>query len=284
MLKNPMSPLWSPKRSWHWKWQIWVLLMGRGLSVRRAGERFGWWSHSKLIEHLFEAPWFRVANYPEYACQWADARRRGASPQTAMQLVEYMPFLHDPTAPLQDDQGHYGAEIDLPKGRTFYLSTLEWLVRHQDQLPEERLHDIFQWSRHLQTEYQRRNQAAFSWKGRTAASVLRDADAYEAALRAAREASIRKAATQTWAGQGANWEKALDSGTTWSAVELTSHADLVEEGRHLLLTHHMASWAKTLAVDPQWAVILRSFTALVGVNTSLFLAGVVVFDSRDLKS
>ena len=60
-------------------------------------------------------------------------------------------------------------------------------------------------------------------------------DAYEAELRAAREASIRKAATQTWAGQGANWEKALDSGTTWSAVELTSHADLVEEGRQL---HH----------------------------------------------
>jgi ABC-2 type transport system permease protein len=58
----------------------------------------------------------------------------------------------------------------------------------------------------------------------------------------------------------------------------------MEDYRHLLLTHHMASWAKTLAVDPQWAVILRSFTALVGVNTSLFLAGVVVFDSRDLKS
>jgi ABC-2 type transport system permease protein len=58
----------------------------------------------------------------------------------------------------------------------------------------------------------------------------------------------------------------------------------MEDYRQLLLTHHMASWAKTLAVDPQWAVILRSFTALVGVNTSLFLAGVVVFDSRDLKS
>lgn len=58
----------------------------------------------------------------------------------------------------------------------------------------------------------------------------------------------------------------------------------MEDYRHLLLTHHMAVWARTLAVEPPWAMVLRSFAVLAGVNISLFLAGVVVFDSRDLKS
>ena len=243
-----LDEAWS---SFEWKWQIWVLLMGRGLSVRRAGVRFGWWSHSKLIENLFEAPCFRMANYPEFGCQWADARRRGASPQTAMQLLEYGPFQHDPTAPLQHEERFYTSEINLPEGRSFYLGTLEWLVRYQDHLPEERMHDIFQWSRHLRTEQQRRNQTAFSWKGRTAASVLRDVDEYEAELRAAREAAMQAQTGQAWQGHGANWEKTLESGTTWSAVELTSHAELVEEGSQL---HHCVALYAALCMVGECAI------------------------------
>ncbi len=58
----------------------------------------------------------------------------------------------------------------------------------------------------------------------------------------------------------------------------------MEDYKHLLITHHMQSWARVLAEEPQWPVILRSFTVLMAMNLTFFLVGVGVFDSRDLKS
>ncbi len=58
----------------------------------------------------------------------------------------------------------------------------------------------------------------------------------------------------------------------------------MEDYRHYLITHHMQSWARVLAEEPQWPVILRSFSVLAAMNLTFFLLGVGIFDSRDLKS
>jgi ABC-2 type transport system permease protein len=58
----------------------------------------------------------------------------------------------------------------------------------------------------------------------------------------------------------------------------------MEDYDHLLLTRHMASWARLLAEEVPWAVVLRSYTVLAAVNASLFVLGAAVFTSRDLKS
>lgn len=58
----------------------------------------------------------------------------------------------------------------------------------------------------------------------------------------------------------------------------------MESYKHLLLTHHMAMWARTLAADIPWALVLRSYSVLGAVNLTLFVLGAAVFESRDLKS
>ncbi|HRJ08155.1 MAG TPA: ABC transporter permease [Prosthecobacter sp.] len=58
----------------------------------------------------------------------------------------------------------------------------------------------------------------------------------------------------------------------------------MESYDHLLLTKHMAAWARVLAEDVAWPVVIRSFAVIAAVNASLFVLGAAVFESRDLKS
>lgn len=58
----------------------------------------------------------------------------------------------------------------------------------------------------------------------------------------------------------------------------------MEDYKHLLFTHHMQAAGRVLAEEPQWPVILRSFTVLGAMNLTFFLIGVGIFDARDLKS
>lgn len=58
----------------------------------------------------------------------------------------------------------------------------------------------------------------------------------------------------------------------------------MESYDHFLLTKHMGSWARILAEDIPWPVIIRDFTIIAAVNATLFILGAAAFESRDLKS
>jgi ABC-2 type transport system permease protein len=58
----------------------------------------------------------------------------------------------------------------------------------------------------------------------------------------------------------------------------------MENYDHWLISTHIQSWARLLAQDIPWVIILRDYTALMALNGSLFILGVAVFESRDLKS
>lgn len=58
----------------------------------------------------------------------------------------------------------------------------------------------------------------------------------------------------------------------------------MESYEHLLITKHIAVWARVLAETIDWAPIVRSSSVLAAVNITLFTLGYAVFESRDLKS
>jgi ABC-2 type transport system permease protein len=54
--------------------------------------------------------------------------------------------------------------------------------------------------------------------------------------------------------------------------------------KHLLITKHISVWSRVFMDDIPWAVILRGATVVVAFDLTLFVLGVAVFSSRDLKS
>lgn len=54
--------------------------------------------------------------------------------------------------------------------------------------------------------------------------------------------------------------------------------------KHYLITKHISVWSRVFMDDIPWAVILRGATVVVAFDLSLFVLGVAVFASRDLKS
>lgn len=54
--------------------------------------------------------------------------------------------------------------------------------------------------------------------------------------------------------------------------------------KHLLITKHMNVWTRVFMDDIPWAVIGRGVTTIIAVDLTLFVLGVAVFASRDLKS
>jgi ABC-2 type transport system permease protein len=51
-----------------------------------------------------------------------------------------------------------------------------------------------------------------------------------------------------------------------------------------LVTHHMSAWALVFSEDIPWAKIIEHYTFLGGICLSLFVLGVLLFESRDVKS
>jgi len=54
--------------------------------------------------------------------------------------------------------------------------------------------------------------------------------------------------------------------------------------RFLLITHYMNAWSMVFFEPIPWAVIARHYAILLGIGMTLFVVGVAIFQSRDLKS
>ena len=59
---------------------------------------------------------------------------------------------------------------------------------------------------------------------------------------------------------------------------------LMDNYRHLLITHYMTAWRTFFMEDIPWVSILRSYSMLGGISLTLFVLGAAVFQSRDVKS
>jgi hypothetical protein len=65
---------------------------------------------------------------------------------------------------------------------------------------------------------------------------------------------------------------------------ILQRANFMESYDHFLLTKHMGAWARVLAEDIPWAIVIRSYAVLTGIGLSLFVMGSAIFEARDLKS
>ena len=59
---------------------------------------------------------------------------------------------------------------------------------------------------------------------------------------------------------------------------------LMEDSKHLLLTHYMATWELVLFENIPWITMLRNYAVLCAASLTLFVLGAAIFENRDLKS
>ena len=68
-------------------------------------------------------------------------------------------------------------------------------------------------------------------------------------------------------------------------IDLIVHRGrFMESYKHLLVTTYMESWVFMYMERIPWALVIRNYSIIGGVGLTLFVFGVLVFESRDLKS
>jgi hypothetical protein len=131
---------------------------------------------------------------------------------------------------------HPDGSEDRSAARMFWQHTVEWVIRHRDQLTDASCAAILEWAMHLYTEGRRRYGGAppFSWSGR------QPGPAHAAALEYQRQRD-KPYGDLSWNGHGLDWERREGERVIWSLRELTTSKDLLEEGR--AMRHCVASYA-----------------------------------------
>jgi hypothetical protein len=242
------------------KWLLWVVVMGSGASLTRAGRCLGWWVNSAFLAQLMKVP-------PNLdvtsACIWAEVQRVGGAVEVATLLCADRAFRIDPTevylpeSPLVGYLRGRSETDDWPSRyreqyqarqlafRQFWQATLLWVVKNHGHLEAEALPRLLSWAHHEFTEYQRFVEMAFgipererrayfprgpfSWKGRTVAAAVRAANEYE------RRIHSRQKIKRHWKTKGWDWATTDASGAQWNMRELASSDELAEEGEAM---HH----------------------------------------------
>jgi hypothetical protein len=225
------------------KWVSWLLLIGRGASVPRAGSRFGWAVSSKLLAHLHSAP---PDLTPVEALLWAEVLHAGGSSLEFERLRHRPGYLFDPTASesrpelrFEDEPGEDCTHT--ARNRQFLQTTVDWLARHRAELlDDDDLGLILHWALHRHTEDLARDVpdgARFPWRRRTPASALDHAREYDRLLRVPLMPSWP---WLSWTPRG--WDRELrDDGGVWTVRELTNSTELAEESR--AMCHCVALYA-----------------------------------------
>ena len=206
------------------KWQHWLIILGQGGSLRLVPGK----TWRKMQQYLFDIPWHElpeVSRTPALACLYAEVRRLGGDVQIWKWLALHPAFAIDPT--------EAGGENQM----AFWSETVNWLVRHRDQLSAELSERILDWAIHefLTWEMLQRN---FTWKGRTFEAICQSAqefrrriifDGYQAHYIAVR-----------WREHGWNWSWS-DEWNQWKVHELTTGVELQYEGK--MMRHRVAGYA-----------------------------------------
>lgn len=190
------------------KWRDFLVIMGRGGSLRRAARFFDWTIPKKLPALLFDVP--REFSALE-ACQWAEIYRLGGNMRDFSRMQNLCGRLD-----LTSNEPESSADRD------FWQRTAHWLIKNRDDLKEDQWEIIRDWAYHQQIEAEKKGQR-FSWKNRTPASACRAATDY-----AVQKIVVRK--QTTWPAHGWDWQLAAEG---LSIKELTNAEELYLEAKAL---------------------------------------------------
>jgi hypothetical protein len=134
----------------------------------------------------------------------------------------------------------HGLDQGAESHQRFWQATVQWLVRHRDELTEEACQAVLEWAMHRHTEDVARGAAdrdRFSWRGRALAPTLEQASEYRELIRGrwwGRRVPI------TWKRRGWDWEHRHGE-RSWAVRELTSDDELRAESA--AMHHCVASYA-----------------------------------------
>lgn len=237
-LHQPWRQPWIPAL----KWVLWLVLLGQGASLRRAGVHFGWRIEGRFHHHLLDAP---DGIEPGAAAMWAEVARLGGQPRHYERLVAHPAFVVDPTDAHRSGYDEGGGEEDARAYRRFWLETATWLIGPGDELGDGDTALVLDWAVHRHTEERVRppeaGQTPFSWRGRTAAAAVEAARAHGAQLQRAR---WRHGPPIAWSSAGRD-ATITDADGTWTMQELCSVDALADES--LAMHHCVATYAHRCA-------------------------------------
>ena len=191
-----------------YKWWIWLILLGSGVSLQRAAKCFGWSVPKKFQFHLEHSVPTELNLFE--AITFAEIIRLGGGQQEFELLKENPAFVIDVTEQGRDDL------------LRFWRQTLVWMIKHREILSDAAVPDILDWALHRHTEAARFNKQ-FCWMNRTVESVNKHVADYKK--------SANRTIFRQWKNRGWNWEFESQAGEEWSVVELSSTEQLVEEGQ-----------------------------------------------------
>lgn len=226
------------------KWLSWLIILGQGGSLKRASTYFHWRIPSGL-QHQLQSLTSDLS--PLEACFYAELRRLGGNDTDAIRLIQNRIFVIDPTE-LKDEntEDNYF---------TFWLTTIQWLIKHRNNISDDESNIILNWAMHQYTETERNNCEAlinrenlrrandeqfsenlsqnnlqplqtFTMKGRSPKRVIEHSRGYQ------RQQSLPWA-HYSWKNHG--WDLTYDNSfyPNWEIVELTNGKELYTEGQFL---------------------------------------------------
>lgn len=230
---------WSDDQDRQPKWLAWFLIIGQGGSLHRAAEQFGWRVPARFLNYLAAAP---SDVSPTLACLHAEVMRLGGTKVDIDRLIRNRGFVLDPTEYSANDTH-----------AAFWRDTVRWMLRHRDELTDDDASLVLDWSLHEYTEAERFDVPVFSWRGRSARATVDRGRRYRAEMQALRSFAVGP--DLQWRGRGWSWQIELEPQERWSFVELTSTADLRDEGR--ALGHCVATYSARCAAGHSAIVSAR---------------------------
>ncbi len=193
----------------------WLLIIGQGGSLRKAGKVFPWDVPRNFAQKLFEVP--ATGLTLNDGVIWALTLAYGGQREECIKQLELS---------LSQDLWHLTGRLpELDAFRKFWVESTQWLLRNHEELDDERWFVIRRWLRHLKTEMNV-GRAHFSWKGRTVKFIHR------LALRYDRDRKLKSKA-RPWKGQGWDWQEDVLGCGDCTMVELTSPEELFLEGQEM---------------------------------------------------
>ncbi len=209
------------------KWFSWLIIRGHGGSLKKAAKHFHNWAIPKsMIAALFEAP---EAWSGESVSLFAEVLSCGGNSTEYGRISRHRYFQTDYTDKYCSDENG-----------PFLRATVQWMVKHREEIDDAVAQLILEWAIHRKTELERvanRDQntgKANFWSGRSLARVIERAREYEAEQsRAFGNNNPTSWKEWGWSIDYSDELEVAEKAPVWSFVEITDSSTLSEEGQQM---------------------------------------------------
>lgn len=203
---------------------LWTILVGSQASLFRASKLFGWPIHAKTqyyVEQTLRAGWpQQYTGYEDCSSDrlvaLAEVQRMGATPEQAATIVGTIGYVSFARQKRDNEYHQYWSQVAC------------WLASNLQRIPIEDQTFVLDWIYHQMTEVEH-HEICLKWQPRSINRLVEEARDYQQQI-------LRPTPTvlQHWKKLGFSW-KWVEGETQWTMEELTSTAELAQEGQKL---HH----------------------------------------------